>query len=325
MTQIFTEEGIVVPVTVVEAGPNVVTQVKTVEKDGYNAIQVGFEDAKEKSLNKPQKGHLAAANVLKKHLKEFRVDAVEEFTVGQEIKADLFAAGEKIDVTGTSKGKGFQGPIKRHGQSRGPESHGSRYHRRPGSMGACSFPGRVFKNKKLAGHMGSVKVTVQNLEVVRVDADKNLILVKGAIPGPKGSMVTIKEAVKFRVDAVEEFTVGQEIKADLFAAGEKIDVTGTSKGKGFQGPIKRHGQSRGPESHGSRYHRRPGSMGACSFPGRVFKNKKLAGHMGSVKVTVQNLEVVRVDADKNLILVKGAIPGPKGSMVTIKEAVKSSK
>ena len=196
MTQIFTEEGIVVPVTVVEAGPNVVTQVKTVEKDGYNAIQVGFEDAKEKSLNKPQKGHLAAANVLKKHLKEFRVDAVEEFTVGQEIKADLFAAGEKIDVTGTSKGKGFQGPIKRHGQSRGPASHGSRYHRRPGSMGACSFPGRVFKNKKLAGHMGSVKVTVQNLEVVRVDADKNLILVKGAIPGPKGSMVTIKEAVK---------------------------------------------------------------------------------------------------------------------------------
>ena len=196
MTQIFTEEGIVVPVTVVEAGPNVVTQVKTVEKDGYNAIQVGFEDAKEKSLNKPQKGHLAAANVLKKHLKEFRVDAVEEFTVGQGIKADLFAAGEKIDVTGTSKGKGFQGPIKRHGQSRGPESHGSRYHRRPGSMGACSFPGRVFKNKKLAGHMGSVTVTVQNLEVVRVDADKNLILVKGAIPGPKGSMVTIKEAVK---------------------------------------------------------------------------------------------------------------------------------
>lgn len=196
MTQIFTEEGIVVPVTVVEAGPNVVTQVKTVEKDGYNAIQVGFEDAKEKSLNKPQKGHLAAANVLKKHLKEFRVDAVEEFTVGQEIKADLFAAGEKIDVTGTSKGKGFQGPIKRHGQSRGPESHGSRYHRRPGSMGACSFPGRVFKNKKLAGHMGSVTVTVQNLEVVRVDAEKNLILVKGAIPGPKGSMVTIKEAVK---------------------------------------------------------------------------------------------------------------------------------
>ena len=196
MTQIFTEDGIVIPVTVVEAGPVVVTQIKTTEKDGYNAIQVGFEDAKEKSLNKPQKGHLAAANVLKKHLKEFRVDSVEGYTVGQEINADLFAAGEIIDVTGISKGKGFQGPIKRHGQSRGPESHGSRYHRRPGSMGACSFPGRVFKNKKLAGHMGSVKVTVQNLEVVKVDADKNLILVKGAIPGAKGSVVTIKEAVK---------------------------------------------------------------------------------------------------------------------------------
>lgn len=196
MTQIFTEAGNVVPVTVVEAGPVVVTQIKTTEKEGYNAVQVGFADAKEKSLNKPQKGHLAAANVLKKHLKEFRMDSVEEFTVGQEMKADIFTAGEMIDVTGTSKGKGFQGPIKRHGQSRGPESHGSRYHRRPGSMGACSFPGRVFKNKKLAGHMGSVTVTVQNLEVVRVDADKNLILVKGAIPGAKGSVVTIKEAVK---------------------------------------------------------------------------------------------------------------------------------
>ena len=183
MTQIFTEAGEVVPVTVVEAGPVVVTQVKTIENDGYNAVQVGFVDAKEKSLNKPQKGHLAAANTLKKHLKEFRVESVDAYTVGQEIKADVFAAGEMIDVTGISKGKGFQGPIKRHGQSRGPESHGSRYHRRPGSMGACSYPGRVFKNKKLAGHMGSVKVTVQNLEVVRVDADKNFILVKGAIPG----------------------------------------------------------------------------------------------------------------------------------------------
>ena len=196
MTQIFTEAGEVVPVTVVEAGPVVVTQVKTIENEGYNAVQVGFVDAKEKSLNKPQKGHLAAANTLKKHLKEFRVESVDAYTVGQEIKADVFAAGEMIDVTGISKGKGFQGPIKRHGQSRGPESHGSRYHRRPGSMGACSYPGRVFKNKKLAGHMGSVKVTVQNLEVVRVDADKNFILVKGAIPGAKGSVVTIKEAVK---------------------------------------------------------------------------------------------------------------------------------
>ena len=196
MTQIFTEAGEVVPVTVVEAGPVVVTQVKTIENDGYNAVQVGFVDAKEKSLNKPQKGHLAAANTLKKHLKEFRVESVDAYTVGQEIKADVFAAGEMIDVTGISKGKGFQGPIKRHGQSRGPESHGSRYHRRPGSMGACSYTGRGFKNKKLAGHMGSVKVTVQNLEVVRVDADKNFILVKGAIPGAKGSVVTLKEAVK---------------------------------------------------------------------------------------------------------------------------------
>lgn len=196
MTQVFTAEGQVIPVTVVEAGPMVVTQIKTVDKDGYNAIQIGFGDVKEKALNKPQKGHLAAANTLKKHLKEFRVDSVEGYTVGQEIKADVFASGEMIDVTGISKGKGFQGPIKRHGQSRGPESHGSRYHRRPGSMGACSFPGRVFKNKKLAGHMGSVKVTVQNLEVVKVDADKNLVLVKGAIPGAKGSVVTLKEAIK---------------------------------------------------------------------------------------------------------------------------------
>ena len=196
MTQIFTEAGEVVPVTVVEAGPVVVTQVKTIENDGYNAVQVGFVDAKEKSLNKPQKGHLAAANTLKKHLKEFRVESVDAYTVGQEIKADVFAAGEMIDVTGISKGKGFQGPIKRHGQSRGPESHGSRYHRRPGSMGACSYPGRVFKNKKLAGHMGSVKVTVQNLEVVRVDLDKNVILVKGSVPGNKGAILKIRNSVK---------------------------------------------------------------------------------------------------------------------------------
>ena len=196
MTQVFTEEGLVIPVTVVEAGPVAVTQIKTLENDAYEAIQVGYVDAKEKALNKPQKGHLAKAGVLKRHLKEFRVDTVEGYEVGQEIKADLFTAGEKIDVTGISKGKGFQGPIKRHGQSRGPESHGSRYHRRPGSMGACSYPGRVFKNKKLAGHMGSVKITIQNLEVVRVDAEKNLLLIKGAIPGAKGSVVTVKAAIK---------------------------------------------------------------------------------------------------------------------------------
>lgn len=195
MTQVFTAEGSVVPVTVVEAGPVVITQIKTMENDGYQAIQVGYGDVKEKALNKPKKGHLAKAGVLKRNLKEFRVDSIDGFEVGQEIKADLFAEGEKIDVSGISKGKGFQGPIKRHGQSRGPESHGSRYHRRPGSMGACSYPGRVFKNKKLAGHMGSVKVTVKNLEVVKVDAEKNLLLIKGAIPGAKGSVVTVKEAL----------------------------------------------------------------------------------------------------------------------------------
>lgn len=195
MTQVFTADGAVVPVTVVEAGPVVVTQIKTEEADGYQAVQVGFEDVKEKALNKPKKGHLAKSGVMKRSLKEFRVDSVEGYEVGQEIKADVFAEGDKIDVTGISKGKGFQGPIKRHGQSRGPESHGSRYHRRPGSMGACSYPGRVFKNKKLAGHMGSVKVTVKNLEVVKVDADKNLLLIKGAIPGAKGSTVTVKAAL----------------------------------------------------------------------------------------------------------------------------------
>jgi large subunit ribosomal protein L3 len=196
MTQIFTEQGTVVPVTVVQVGPVVVTQVKNIENDGYNAIQVGFGEVKVKSLNKPKLGHLAKADVLKKYLREFRVDSVEGYTIGQEIKADVFSAGDKIDVTGTSKGKGFQGPIKRHGQSRGPESHGSRYHRRPGSMGAASFPGRVFKGKKLAGHMGSERVTIQNLDVVRVDAENNLILVKGAIPGAKGSLITLKQAVK---------------------------------------------------------------------------------------------------------------------------------
>ena len=195
MTQVFTADGVVVPVTVVEAGPVVVTQIKTMENDGYQAVQIGFDDVKEKAINKPKKGHLAKAGVLKRNLKEFRVDSLEGYEVGQELKADVFAEGDKIDVSGISKGKGFQGPIKRHGQSRGPESHGSRYHRRPGSMGACSYPGRVFKNKKLAGHMGSVKVTVKNLEVVKVDAEKNLLLIKGAIPGAKGSVVTVKAAL----------------------------------------------------------------------------------------------------------------------------------
>ena len=197
MTQIFDETGIIVPVTVVEAGPMVITQLKTKENDGYQAVQVGYGEIREKLLNKPQKGHFAKAGVgLKRHVREFRTEDLTNYSLAQELNVEMFEAGDKVDVTGTSKGKGFQGPIKRHNLSRGFMTHGSRYHRRPGSMGACSFPGRVFKNKKLAGHMGSVKVTVQNLEVVRVDADKNLILVKGAIPGPKGSMVTIKEAVK---------------------------------------------------------------------------------------------------------------------------------
>lgn len=197
MTQIFAEDGRVLPVTVVEAGPMVVTQVKSLENDGYTAVKVGFGVVKEKSLNKPEKGQFLKAGVeFKKFLREFRVENTAEYSIGQEIKADLFAAGQKVDVTGISKGKGFQGPIKRHGKSRGPESHGSRYHRRPGSLGAGTSPGRVFKGKKLAGHMGSERVTIQNLEVVRVDSEKNLVLIKGAIPGAKGSLVTIKQSVK---------------------------------------------------------------------------------------------------------------------------------
>ena len=197
MTQIFGEDGVLIPVTVLEAGAVVVTQVKTVENDGYSAVQVGFGDIRETLVNKPLKGHFAKAGVpVKRYLKEFRLENAEEYAVGQEIKADVFAAGDKIDVTATSKGKGFQGAIKRHGLSRGPMAHGSKYHRHAGSNGACSDPSKVFKGKKMAGHMGSVKVTVQNLEVVRVDAEKNLILVKGAVPGPKKAMVMLKESVK---------------------------------------------------------------------------------------------------------------------------------
>jgi len=197
MTQVFTETGAVVPVTVVQAGPVYVTQIKTVEKDGYNALQVAFADKKESRVNKPLKGHFGKAGVsCKRHIAEFRVDSVEGFELGQEILADVFAAGEKVDVSATSKGKGFQGVIKRHGQSRGPEAHGSRYHRRPGSMGACSSPSRVFKGKNLPGHMGSVSVTIQNLEVVKVDTEKNILLIKGAVPGPKKGLVEINAAVK---------------------------------------------------------------------------------------------------------------------------------
>ena len=197
MTQIFGEDGSLIPVTVLEAGPLVVTQVKTVENDGYSAVQVGYGDIRENLVNKPKKGHFAKAGVpVKRYLKEFKFENAEEYAVGQEIKADIFAAGDKIDATATSKGKGFQGAIKRHGLSRGPMAHGSKYHRHAGSNGACSDPSRVFKGKRMAGHMGSERVTVQNLEVVRVDADKNLLLVKGAVPGPKKAMVMLKETVK---------------------------------------------------------------------------------------------------------------------------------
>ena len=197
MTQIFDENGVVIPVTVIEAGPCVVAQIKTLENDGYEAIQLGFGEVKEHKVNKPVKGHFAKANVpVKKHLREFRVDSIENFKVGDELKADVFAEGEKIDVQGTSKGKGFQGVIKRHGQHRGPMGHGSMYHRRPGSMGPTSTPGRVFKGKKLPGHMGRVTVTIQNLDVVKVDTDKNVILVKGSVPGAKGAILKIKSAIK---------------------------------------------------------------------------------------------------------------------------------
>jgi len=197
MTQIFDEEGKIVPVTVILAGPCTVVQKKTVETDGYEAVQVGYGEVKEKNLNKPQKGHFAKADTAaNKYLREFRLDDVSALNVGDEIKADVFEAGEKIDVTGTSKGKGFAGPMKRWGLHRGPMSHGSGYHRGSGSMGACSAPGRVMKGKKLPGHMGVEQVTVQNLEVVMVNAEENIILVKGAVPGAKGGLITIKNSVK---------------------------------------------------------------------------------------------------------------------------------
>ena len=197
MTQIFDEKGNVIPVTVIETAGNIVAQVKTVETDGYNSIQLGYGDVKDKHINKPERGHFAKAKLAnKKHLREFRLDSIEGYKVGDEVKADIFEVGEKVDVQGTSKGKGFQGVIKRHGQHRGPMGHGSMYHRRPGSMGATSTPGRVFKGKKLPGHMGVDKVTVQNLEVVKIDLDKNAILIKGSVPGNKGSILKIRNTVK---------------------------------------------------------------------------------------------------------------------------------
>ena len=197
MTQIFNEDGALVPVTVLQAGPCVVTQVKTVDNDGYSAVQVGFTDKREKLVSKPVKGHFDKAGVsYKRYVREFRFENAEEYSVKDEIKADVFAAGDKIDATAIAKGKGFQGAIKRHGQSRGPMAHGSKYHRHAGSNGSCSDPSKVFKGKKMPGHMGAKQITIQNLEVVRVDAENNLILVKGAVPGPKKSLVTIKETDK---------------------------------------------------------------------------------------------------------------------------------
>ena len=197
MTQIFNDEGVLTPVTVLQAGPCVVTQVKTVENDGYSAVQVGFVDKREKLVNKPQKGHFDKAGVsYKRYVREFRLENAEEYSVKDEIKADIFAAGDKIDATAISKGKGFQGAIKRLGQSRGPMAHGSKFHRHQGSNGSATTPGRVFKGKGMPGHMGHEQVTIQNLEIVKVDAENNLILVKGAVPGPKKALVTIKETVK---------------------------------------------------------------------------------------------------------------------------------
>ncbi len=197
MTQIFAKDGNLVPVTVLEAGPCVVVQKKTEENDGYNAVQVGFGDVKLKHVTKPLKGHFDKVGVApKKILKEFRLESIEGLEIGDEIKADVFAEGDRVDVTGISKGKGFQGAIKRHGQSRGPMSHGSKYHRGVGSLSSGTTPGKVKKNKNMPGHMGSEQVTVQNLLVVRADSDKNLLLIRGAVPGPKGTVLVIKDSVK---------------------------------------------------------------------------------------------------------------------------------
>ncbi|MEG0687411.1 MAG: 50S ribosomal protein L3 [Hungatella sp.] len=199
MTQIFNEDGALTPVTVLQAGPCVVTQVKTAANDGYSAVQVGFVDKREKLVSKPIKGHFDKAGVsYKRFIREFRFDNAEEYSVKDEIKADIFAAGDKIDATAISKGKGFQGVIKRHGHSRGPMAHGSKFHRHAGSSGSASDPSKVFKGKKMAGHMGNKQITIQNLEIVRIDTENNLILVRGAVPGPKKSLVTLKETVKAR-------------------------------------------------------------------------------------------------------------------------------
>lgn len=197
MTQVFTQDGQLIPVSVIQAGPCQVVQKKTEEVDGYTAVQVGYEDKKERRANKPEKGHFQKANVpVKKYLKEFKLDNAAELNVGDELTVEQFADGDVLDVTGTSKGHGFAGTIKRWGTHRGPMTHGSHYHRGPGSLGACSDPSRVFKGKKMPGHYGVVKVTIQNLDLVKIDKERNLLLVKGSIPGPKGGLVVVRNAVK---------------------------------------------------------------------------------------------------------------------------------
>lgn len=197
MTQIFNENGVLTPVTVLQAGPCVVTQVKTVENDGYSAVQVGFVNKRENLINKPLKGHFDKAGVsYKRYVRELKLENAADYALADEIKADIFAEGDKVDATAISKGKGFQGVIKRHGQARGPMAHGSKFHRHAGSTGAATSPGKVFKGKKMAGQMGRKRITIQNLEIVKIDVENNLILVKGAVPGPKKSLVTLKETVK---------------------------------------------------------------------------------------------------------------------------------
>ena len=197
MTQFFRADGTMIPVTVIEAGPCPVVQKKTVANEGYDSVQLGFAELRDKLVNKPRKGHFAKANLkAMRYLREFRLEDAASYEVGQIVKADVFAEGDKVDISGTSKGHGFQGVVKRHHQGRGRMTHGSHFHRAPGSMSACSDPSRVFKTKNLPGHMGSEHVTVQNLEVVRVDAERNLMLIKGAVPGAKGSLVTVKSTVK---------------------------------------------------------------------------------------------------------------------------------
>lgn len=197
MTQVFTEDGLVVPVTVVEAGPCTIVQKKSIEKDGYEAVQIGFGKIREKNVNNPKKKHFEKAGAeLCRHLREFKLEDANALEVGSQIKAEIFENGELVDVSGTSKGKGYAGTIKRYNHSRGPMTHGSKFHRAPGSLGACSTPSRVFKGHKMPGHMGNVKVTTQNLQIVKVDAERNLLLIKGSVPGAKGGLVIVRNACK---------------------------------------------------------------------------------------------------------------------------------